>query len=114
MIDHYNKVQLHARWNWTLIDLLSVIRLAADTEFFLGDDRTIAVDILADQVVEKATALTYESLKCTGCSVILVIALEVLCKVLDADREERDLAFGAACVILALTILLEDCLFFFS
>ena len=90
------------------------IRLATDTEFLLCDDRAVTVDVFADQIVEKAAALAYESLQCACCSVVLVIALEVLGEVLDTDGEECDLAFGAACIVLALAVLLEDCLLFFS
>lgn len=88
-------------------------RLSADAEFLLGDDGTITIDILADQVVEKSAALTYESLQCTCCGEVLVVFLQVLCEVLDAYGEECDLAFGAACIVLALAILLENFLFFF-
>lgn len=59
-------------------------RLLADTEFFLCDDSTITVDILTDQIVKEAAALTYKSLQCTGCGIILVIILKVLCEVFDA------------------------------
>ncbi len=97
-----------------MVYLSGKFRLATDTELFLCDDGAIAVDILADQIVEKAAALTYECLKRTGCSIVLVIALEVLGEVLDADGEECDLAFGAACVVLALAVLLENFLLFFS
>ena len=88
--------------------------LAADTEFFLCDDGAVAVDVLADQIVEQAAALTYERFQCACGSEVLVVGLEVLSEVFDTDREECDLAFGAACVVLALAILLEDSLLFFS
>ena len=61
------------------------IRLATDTEFLLCDDGTVAVDVLACQIVEKAAALTYESLKSASCSVVFVILLKVLGKVFDTD-----------------------------
>lgn len=69
----------------TIVHYALCIYLAADAEFFLGDDGTISVDILADQIVEQATALTYESLQCAGSSVVLVVVLQVLCEVLDTD-----------------------------
>ena len=47
--------------------------LFSDTEFFLGDDGTVAVDVLLDKVVKQATTLTYKHLKSTGCCMILVI-----------------------------------------
>lgn len=47
--------------------------LLADAELFLGDDGTVAGDVLLDQVIKQATALTYESLKGAGGSIIFVI-----------------------------------------
>ena len=41
----------------------SIERLLADTEFLLSDDSTVAVDVLANQVVEQTTTLTYEHLQ---------------------------------------------------
>ena len=88
--------------------------LLTDTEFLLSDDRAVAVDVFADQIVEKAATLTYESLEGAGGSVVFVVALEVLGEVLDTDREQSDLAFGAACVVSALAILCENFFLFFS
>ena len=82
--------------------------LLADAEFLLGDDGAVAVDVLADQVVKKATTLTYESLQSAGRGMVLVVVLEVLGEVLDTDGEKSDLAFGAAGVAFALAVLLED------
>ncbi len=48
-------------------------KLLSDTEFFLGDDGTVAVDVLADQVVEKTTTLTYQSLECSCGRIIFMI-----------------------------------------
>lgn len=48
-------------------------KLLSDTEFFLGDDGTVAVDVLADQVVEKTTTLTYQSLKSSCGRIIFMI-----------------------------------------
>ena len=53
--------------------LFGRIRLLSDTEFLLGDDGTVAVDVLADQVVEKTTTLTYQSLESSCCRIIFVI-----------------------------------------
>ena len=41
----------------------SIERLLADTEFLLSDDSTVAVDVLANQVVKQTTTLTYEHLQ---------------------------------------------------
>ena len=48
-------------------------RLLADTEFFLSDDGTVAVDVFADQIIEQTTTLTYESLQSAGGGIIFVI-----------------------------------------
>ena len=87
--------------------------LLTDAEFLLGDDGTITVDILANQIVKERTTLTYEHLKCACRGIILVVCLQVLGEVLDTDGEKCDLAFGAACIILALAIFLEDGLLLF-
>lgn len=86
----------------------------ADAEFLLGDDRAVTVDVLADQIVEKAAALTYECFQRTGGSEVLVVLLEVLREVLDPDGEQSDLAFGAAGVAGACAVGLENFLLFFS
>ena len=113
--DNYNeKAQFLKKRNWVFCLLSGNIRLATDTEFLLCDDRAVTVDVFADQIVEKAATLTYESLQCACGSIVFVVALEVLGEVLDTDREECDLAFGAACIVLALAVLLEDSLLFFS
>lgn len=89
------------------------LRLLADAEFLLCDDRAVTVDVFADQVVEEAAALTYECLERAGCGVVLVVGLEVLGEVLDAHREESDLALGAAGVAGAASVSLEDFLLVF-
>ncbi len=89
-------------------------RLLADAEFLLRDDGAIAVDVLADQIVEKTTTLTYEGLEGACCCVILVVVLQVGSEVLDTLGEEGDLAFRAAGVSLALSVGLENVLLFFS
>ena len=48
-------------------------QLFADTKLFLGDDSAVAVDVFLNEVVEKTTTLTYESLKSASCCIIFVI-----------------------------------------
>lgn len=48
-------------------------RLFADTELFLCDDGTIAIDVLLDKIVKEATTLTYKSFKSASCGIIFVI-----------------------------------------
>ena len=87
--------------------------LLADAEFLLRDDGAIAVDVLADQIVQKGAALSYQSLQGTFSGVVLMIGLHVLGKMGDAHREEGYLAFGAAGVLTVLTIFLEYVSFLF-
>ena len=47
--------------------------LLSDTELLLGDDGAVAVDVLADEVVEKTTTLTYQSLECSCGRIIFMI-----------------------------------------
>ena len=84
-----------------------------DAELFLGDDSTVAVDVLAYQIVEERTALAYKHLEGACGSIVLVVLLKVLGEVLDAHGEKCDLAFGATGVVLALAIFFEDGLLLF-
>ena len=89
------------------------VGLLADTELFLGDNGAVTVDVLADEVVEEAAALTYERFQGACRSVVLVVLLEVLGEVFDTYREESDLALGATGVAGAASVSLEDFLLFF-
>ena len=89
------------------------IRLLTDTEFLLGDDCAVTIDVLANQVIQEAAALTYENLQSACGSVVLVVLLQVLGQVLDALREQSDLAFGASRVAFTFAILCENLLFLF-
>lgn len=64
------------------------------------DDSTVALDVTSLQIVEQCAALAYELCKRTGCAEILVVGLQVLGEVLDAEREESNLALcrtGVCC-----------------
>ncbi len=90
----------------------SVVVLAAQSESL--DDSAIARDVAVVEIVEQSAALTYELCQRTGCSVVLVVLLEVLGEVRDAVREERDLAFCRTRVCCSFTELAENlllCLF---
>ena len=89
------------------------IRLLTDTEFLLGDDCAVTIDVLANQVIQEAAALTYENLQSASGSEVLVVLLQVLGQVLDALREQSDLAFGASRVAFTFAILCENLLFLF-
>lgn len=81
-------------------------RLLAETESL--DDCAVAVDVLLLEVREETTALAYELHEGAVSGVILVVCLNVLCEVLDAVSEERNLALARACVCGRGTILCED------
>lgn len=59
---------------------------------------TVAVDVTLLEVVKESTTLTNELCKRTSCLEILVVSLEVLCKMLDAEREKSNLALCRTCV----------------
>lgn len=47
--------------------------LLADTEFLLGDDSAVTVDVFAHEVVEKATTFAYKHFKSAfGCMIFVV------------------------------------------
>ena len=65
----------------------SIERLLADTEFLLSDDSTVAVDVLANQVVEQTTTLTYEHLQWALCVIIFFVGLQMFGQVGDTNWE---------------------------
>ena len=90
------------------------VGLLTDAEFFLGDDGAVAVDVFAHQIVEQTAALTYHSFQSAGGSEVLVVVLKVLGEVFDAEREERNLALGAAGICGALSVSGEDLILLFG
>ncbi len=89
--------------------------LLADAEFRLCDDGAVTVDVLADEIVEQRTALTYQTLECAGGGEVFVVLFQVLGEVFDTDGEQGDLLFGAArvCLLVEVTVLFKDFLFLF-
>ncbi len=61
------------------------MKLLSDTELLLCDYGTVAVDILADQIVEKTTTLTYQSLKSSCSRIIFVICPKVFGQMSNTD-----------------------------
>lgn len=84
------------------------VGLLTNAEFLFGDDGAITVDVFAYQIVEQTAALTYHCLQGAGCCEVLVVVLKVLGEVFDAEREERNLALGAAGICGALSVSGED------
>ena len=64
--------------------------LLSDTQLF--DDRTVTLNVDADQIIQHATTLTYQHLQCSLCCEVLVILLQVLSQVADTEGEQRNLA----------------------
>ena len=62
-------------------------QLLSDSELLLGDDGTVAVDVLLDKVVKQATTLTYKHLQGAFSCMVLMILLQVSSKMRDTERE---------------------------
>ena len=72
---------------------------------------TIALNVLALQITQQTTTLTYETYERAVCHIVLVICLNVLCQVLDAVSEKCNLALARTGVGWTLAILAENLLF---
>ena len=70
------------------------------TDAELGDDGTIALDVLLHEVVEQAAALTDHLVQAAAGVVILRVDLEVLGELVDALGENGDLDLGRTGVAL--------------
>ena len=86
------------------------MRLLSQTELF--NNCTVAVDVCLLKVAKKVSSVTYHLLETSAAVVILVVALEVLCKGLDSLCEKCDLHLGRTCVALVGSISLDNCLLF--
>ena len=80
--------------------------LLADAE--LGNDGTIALDVLLHQVVEKAATLTDHLVQAATGVVVVGVNLEVLGELVDALGENSDLDFGRTGVGLVSAVGLDD------
>ena len=87
------------------------LRLLTDTES--RDDGTVSLDVDLDEIVEQRTALTDHLEEAAAGVMILLVDLEVLCQVVDALGQQRDLNLGRTCIALVSSILLHDSSFFF-
>src|SRR3954454_14500504 len=74
------------------------------------DQRAVARDVGALQVLQQPTALTDEDQQTPPAVVVVLVLLEVLGEVLDALRQHRDLDLGGARVALAGRVLGHDSL----
>src|SRR5262249_2963346 len=75
------------------------------------DHRTITIDVLRLEVIQEATALSYEHEQAASRVVILCVDLEVLGEIRDALRQERNLDFRRARITGLAGVFLYDRLF---
>ena len=87
-----------------------LLKLLSQTE--LLNDRTVALDVCLLEVAEKVSSVADHLLQTSAAVVVLVIALEVLGKVLYSEGQKCDLNLGRTCVALVSSILLNNCLLF--
>lgn len=85
-------------------------RLSAQTESL--HDGTIAFNVVLVEIVKKRTTLAYELSQRASGDIVLVVCLHMLCEVLDAVGEQRNLAFCRTGIFnTALAILVENLFF---
>jgi len=73
------------------------------------DDSTVAVDVRALHVIEKATTSANHFEKAATAVVILLVRPEVIVQIVDSLGEDRDLHASGARVLLRNPILLNSC-----
>lgn len=61
------------KWGTLLCNVWLSAELFADAELFLGDDGTVALDIVLDEIIEQATTLAYQRFKSACGGIIFVI-----------------------------------------
>ena len=71
----------------------SIINYQLLTDIELVDKLTIALQVGVLEIIQEASALTYQTDKAALCSEVFLVLLEVFSKVIDAKREQRDLSF---------------------
>ena len=72
------------------------------------DDSTVTVDVAALEIVEQRTTLTNQTCQRTLGAVVLAVLLHVLCKILDTECEQGNLALSAAGVSSTLAVSREE------
>ncbi len=73
-------------------------------------DSTITIDIVHIEILQQLATTAYHLCQRTGCAIVLVVLLQVLCEVLDAEGEQGNLALSRTRVGSILAILSEDLL----
>ena len=77
------------------------------------DDCAVTLDVNLLQVLQQLATLTYEAQQRTLRSEVVLVAFEVLRKVADTVRKQRDLALWRTGVGVRLSVLAEKLLLFF-
>ena len=80
------------------------------TEIERLDDCSVALDIDLFQILQQLAALADQTQQRTLCTEVVFVAT----KVVDTEREQRDLALGRTRVGVGLSVLTEKLLLFFS
>lgn len=80
--------------------------LLTQTEF--ADDRAVPLDIVHLQVVEQLLTLTYQGHQGLGRAMVLFVRFQMLCEVIDARGEQRDLALRNTGILIGTPVLLEN------
>ncbi len=88
------------------------IRLLAQAE--AGDQLTIAVDVLALQVVEELATLAHHHQQTTTGVMVLDVSLEVAGQIVDAGGKQSDLHFRRTGITLGTLVVANDLRFLFS
>ena len=84
------------------------------TEIERLDDCSVALDIDLFQILQQLAALADQTQQRTLCTEVVFVATKVFRKVVDTEREQRDLALGRTRVGVGLSVLTEKLLLFFS
>ena len=82
------------------------------TEVKSLDNCAVTLNVNLLQVLQQLATLTYEAQQRTLRAKVVLVALEVLCKVADTVRKQRDLALGRTCIGVRLAVLTKKLLLF--
>lgn len=82
------------------------------TEIERLDDCSVALDIDLFQILQQLAALADQTQQRTLCTEVVFVATKVFRKVVDTEREQRDLALGRTRVVLDFPYLPKSSCFF--
>ena len=78
------------------------------TQTQLGNQRTIALDVLALEVVQQTATLTNHQQQTTAGVVVVLVVAQMLVQVIDARGQQRDLNLGRTGVALMGSVLSDN------